>query len=77
MSRLKSCVSPGPIAIVSSAFQIKNLMMEVLVTLRSFQVIFECAMNATIVVAAVAISVDNHNKSLLLMTRLARIEYRP
>lgn len=63
--------------IVSRAFQTKNLMMEVLATLRSFQVIFECAMNATIVVAAVAISVDNHNKSLLLIIRLARIEYRP
>ncbi len=43
VKRLKSCVNPGAMATVRIAFQIKNLIMECLVTVRSFQVIFEWA----------------------------------
>lgn len=38
---LKNCVREGLIIMASIAFQMKNLIMDALVTLRSFQVIFE------------------------------------
>lgn len=63
-------------AIARRAFQIKNLIMECLVTVRSFQVILECAMYATKVVIIVEMSVDNQLRLTSLMMAFAMIEKR-
>lgn len=60
-------------AIVRMAFQMKNLIMECLVTTLSFQVIFEWARKATMTVMAVEINEDSHSRLLSLIIKLARI----
>lgn len=63
-------------AMARRAFQIKNRIMECLVTLRSFQVILECAIKATMVVIVVEISAENQLRSLFLTKTFAIIEKR-